>query len=175
MNENSNNVVGDLGKVQSALASALPQYTKFYVDAMKDGDDLYSYEDTEVSNNTLYHKAAASSGDCLTFSAVGGALQSAGVDCDTQLMPLCFRESGASDLSFFNNQCSQCSDTTAVPSCHQWVNLENYPTKDFTIKGAEICVKPCGPPVPFEDEYCQVRHKQASHYYGLILQQMVSV
>merc|ERR1711879_695564 len=115
----------------------------------------------------------ASSGDCLTFSAVGGALQSAGVDCDTQLMPLCFRESGASDLSFFNNQCSQCSDTTAEPSCHQWVNLENYPTKDFTITGAEICVKPCGPPVPFEDEYCQAIDPQAKlfNYHDLVLEE----
>ena len=159
MNENSNNVVGDLGKVQAALASALPQYTKFYVDAMKDGDDLYSYEDTEVSNNTLYHKAAAaSSGDCLTFSAVGGALHSAGVDCDTELMPLCFRETSASDLSFLNEQCTECSNVLAEPSCHKWVDLEDYPTSTFKITGAQICTQPCGPRVAFKNQYCKVKY-----------------
>ena len=27
---------------------------------------------------------------------------------------------------------------------------------DFMISGAEICVKPCGPLVSFEEQYCQV-------------------
>ena len=158
MNSDVNdNIIADTGRIQSALVSVLPQGTQFYVNAMKEGD-LYNYEDTAIADNTVSHNAATSEGDCLTYSAVGGTLQSAGVDCQTNLMPLCFREIGKSDLSFLNKQCSECSETTATPSCHQWVDLEDYFEEgdDFTIKGVEICTKPCGPPVTYEDTYCQV-------------------
>ena len=107
MNENrTSNVVDDLGEVQSALARGLPQGTMFYVNAIQNKDHplLFSYEDTEISSSTLHHSAPASGGKCLTFSAVDGALVSAGVDCDTRLMPLCFRETAVSDLSFLNKE-----------------------------------------------------------------------
>ena len=107
MNENrTSNVVDDEGELQSALARGLPQGTMFYVNAIQNKDHplLFSYEDTEISSSTLHHSAPASGGECLTFSAVDGALVSAGVDCDTKLMPLCFRETAVSDLSFLNKE-----------------------------------------------------------------------
>ena len=159
MNENEN-VVSDTGNVQSALASILPQQMQFYVNGIKKEDDLYSYEDTNFSNNTLYHKASTSGGGCLTFSSVGGSLQSVGVDCDTQLMPLCFRETSASDLSFLNEQCNECSNVLAEPSCHKWVDLEDYPTSTFKITGAQICTQPCGPRVAFKNQYCKVKYEK---------------
>ena len=160
MNE-ATKIIVDEGKIQSALASVLPQGSKFYVNAMKKENDLYSYEDTRISSETLYHKAAISNGECLTFSSIEGdspTLQSAGVDCDTKLMPLCFRETGVSDLSFLNKQCSQCGSVTAGVSCHEWRDLEDYYQEGdpFKITGAEICVKPCGPKASFDEQYCQV-------------------
>ena len=61
-------------------------------------------------------------------------------------------------LNPFSQQCSQCSGVSAKPACHEWVDLADtfQDEDDFMISGAEICVKPCGPLVSFEEQYCQV-------------------
>ena len=117
-------LINDMGAVQDALAELLPKDTQYYVNAEKNeslsaklGYAVYSYENTEeeslLSKGELHHKASSSDGNCLTFSSTGGlqsnALQSAGVDCESKLMPLCFRKVGASDLDFINEQCDDCS------------------------------------------------------------------
>ena len=160
MNE-MNNVIHDEGNVQKALAKILLPNTQYYVDAMKNesfGSEFYSYNDTEVSEFSLHHKALSSKGNCLTYSRSGSELQSAGEDCESKLMPLCFRYIGASDLTFINDQCSNCDDISVTPTCIKWEKLEDsYENGDpFKVKGLEICTDMCGPLVWKDQEYCSV-------------------
>merc|ERR1712037_364175 len=71
-------------------------------------------------------------------------------------MPLCFREVGASDLDFINEQCGDCNDFSATPTCNKWEKLEDcYEDGDaFKVTGVEICTDICGPVVPRGNEYC---------------------
>ena len=150
--------------VQDALAKILPQNTNYYVDAMKNEDSgSFGYEDTEISNFTLHHKTLSSTGNCLTYSSYSTSdgvvsLQSAGEDCESKLMPLCFREIGASDLDFINDQCGDCDDFSVTPTCNKWEKLEDfYEAGDtFKVTGAEICTDMCGPSVQKDQEYCSV-------------------
>jgi len=174
-------IIYDIGDtydtVQNALAQVLPPDTQYYVDAMKNenltvilGSAVYSYEDTEgetqLSKGELHHKASSSDGNCLTYSSIVTgvnsdnsqvkALQSVGVDCDSKLMPLCFREVGTSDLTFINEQCGECDDLSATPTCNKWVDLEDcYEEGDsFKVEGWKICTDVCGPAVRKETAYC---------------------
>ena len=161
MNE-ENHQISDTGIVQNALARVIPQNTHFYVDARKneDGSEIFTYEDTEVSDIQLHHKTsiAPSTGNCLTYSASGSSLQSAGEDCEAELMPLCFREMGKSDLEFINNQCGDCDDFSVTPTCNKWEKLEDYYEvgDPFKVTGTEICTDMCGPYVKRDKEYCSV-------------------
>ena len=120
MNEQGS-FIDDMGSVQNALASVLPQNTQYYVDAKKNeniGSEVFSYEDITYNNIAiselpLHHKTTSSKGNCLTYSKSGSTLQSSGEDCESKLMPLCFREMGASDLDFINDQCGNCDDYSA--------------------------------------------------------------
>ena len=169
-------IIYDMGNtfdtVQYALAQVLPPNTFYYVDAMKNeslsdilGSAVYSYENTEVetqlSKEQLHHKATSSDGNCLTYSStITGALQSAGVDCESKLMPLCFREVGTSDLDFINEQCDDCSDFSTIPICNKWEKLEDYYEQGDAFKvtgGPQICTDLCGPAVePQFGDYCSV-------------------
>ena len=166
MNE-QNNHINDTGIVQIALASVLPPNTHFYVDARKneDGSEVFTYEDTEISEFSLHHKTLSSTGNCLTYSSPGSTLsrdhitlQSAGVDCEAELMPLCFREMGKSDLEFINDQCGDCDDFSVTPTCYKWEKLEDYYEvgDPFKVTGIEICTDMCGPYVRKDKEYCNV-------------------
>ena len=182
------NLIDDVGAVQNALANLLLPDTHYYVDAKKNemlrstlGSAVYSYEDTEedtqLSNGPLHHKASSSDGNCLTYSSTttidyddyyyyyynnyyptSSSLQSVGVDCESKLQPLCFREVGVSDLSFINEQCGNCDDLSVTPTCHKWETLEDsYEQGDaFKVTGVEICTDMCGPKVRQENEYCSV-------------------
>ena len=176
MNEKSSaeqdNLIDDIGKVQDALAKILPSDTKYYVDAMKNesltailGSAVYSYENTEeeslLSKGELHHMASSSDGNCLTYSSTpSNALQSVGVDCESKLMPLCFRKIGASDLDFINEQCDDCSDFSTIPICNKWEKLEDYYEQGDAFKvtgGPQICTDLCGPAVePQFGDYCSV-------------------
>ena len=108
-------VITDAGRIQTALAGILPADVRFYVDAERLKNEARSqyfiYKDTDGSNAPLYHKTtSSSSGDCLTFTSSGLTISSAGNDCQEKLFPLCFRETGASDLAFVNKQCGNCDD-----------------------------------------------------------------
>ena len=161
MNE-QDSLIADTGKVQDALAKVLPQNTQYYVDAMKNedfGSELFSYEDTVISELPLYHNTSSSKGNCLTYSRSGSTLHSAGEDCESKLMPLCFREIGASDLDFINAQCGNCEDFSRTPNCNKWEKLEDAykPGDPFkVIEGLEICTDMCGPKVRRDEEYCSV-------------------
>ena len=159
--DEQNNHINDMGIVQNALASVLPPNTHFYVDARnEDGSDVFTYEDTEISDIQLHHKTSItpSTGNCLTYSASGLSLQSAGEDCESELMPLCFRYIGASDLTFINDQCGDCDDFSVTPTCNKWEKLEDYYEvgDPFRVTGAEICTDVCGPYVRRDKEYCSV-------------------
>ena len=162
-------LIDDMGVVQNALASILPPDTHYYVNAEKNesltaslGSAVYSYENTEdetqLSTAPLHHKASSSNGKCLTYSSKSSPLQSVGVDCETKLMPLCFREVGSSDLDFINEQCGDCNDFSVTPSCNKWERLEDISEEGdaFTVWGLEICTDMCGPKVRQENEYCSV-------------------
>ena len=163
--------ISDIGRVQKALANVLPKYTKYYVDAKKNedlGSKVFSYEDTEISELPLHHKTSSSKGNCLTYSTLlGETLQSTGEDCNSKLMPLCFREMGASDLDFINDQCGNCNDFSVTPTCRKWEKLENfYEIGDpFQVTGAEICTDICGPLVRRNKEYCRVSFQFLIHYF----------
>ena len=160
----------DIGAVQDALANILLPDIHYYVDAKKNevlsaslGSAVYSYEDieedTELAKAPLHHKASSSDGECLTYSLTSSnTLQSAGVDCESKLMPLCFREIGASDLTFINDQCGNCDDLAVTPTCHKWEKLEDYYEEGdaFQVTGVEICTDLCGPKVRETNEYCSV-------------------
>ena len=164
------NLIDDIGAVQNALANLLLPDTHYYVDAKKNemlsaslGSAVYSYvnteEDTQLSKAPLHHKASSSDGNCLTYSStLSNELQSVGVDCESKLQPLCFREVGVSDLSFINEQCGNCDDLSVTPTCHKWETLEDsYEQGDaFKVTGVEICTDMCGPKVRQENEYCSV-------------------
>ena len=168
--EEDNNRINDTGKVQNALASVLPLNTNYYVDARKneDGSEVFTYEDTEISEIPLHHKTSSSpssTGNCLTYASSGptlnqidSTLQSAGEDCESELMPLCFREMGSSDLEFINDQCGDCDDFSVTPTCNKWEKLEDYYEEGdaFFVPGAEICTDVCGPYVRRDQEYCNV-------------------
>ena len=164
------NLISDFGKVQNALAELLPPNTKYYVDAKKNESlsesfgHVYSYEDTHISKLPLHHLTSSSEGNCLTYSKSGSTLQSAGEDCEAKLMPLCFRDIGDSDLSFINDQCGECDDFSATPTCNKWEKLENcYEAGDpFKVTGVEICTDICGPSVREDQEYCSVSYLQIS-------------
>ena len=146
-------------EIQNALASVLPPNTHFYVDARnEDGSEVFIYEDTEISDIPLHHKTSSSTGNCLTYSASGSTLKSAGKDCEAKLMPLCFREMGKSDLDFINDQCGDCNDFSVTPTCNKWEKLEDYYEEGdpFKVTGAEICTDVCGPYVRRDQEYCSV-------------------
>ena len=156
--------ISDTGRVQNALANILPQNTHYFVDAKKNedmGSEVFSYEDTVISELPLHHRTSSLKGNCLTYSSSGSKLQSAGEDCESKLMPLCFREMGASDLAFINDQCGNCSDFTVTPTCNKWEKLEDfYEVGDpFKVTGAEICTDICGPLVRKDKEYCGVSLK----------------
>ena len=157
--DEENDQISDIGSVQDALAKILPRNTNYYVDAMKKEDSgSFSYEDTEISNFTLHHKTLSSTGNCLTYSSSGLSLQSAGEDCESKLMPLCFRYIGASDLTFINDQCGDCDDFSVTPTCNKWEKLEDFYEEGdpFKVTGAEICTDMCGPSVRKDKEYCSV-------------------
>ena len=172
------NLISDMGKVQDALAKVLPPYTKYYVDAKKNeslsesfGSAVFSYEDTHISKLPLHHLTSSSTGNCLTYSSSpvprvhnSFTLQSAGEDCDAKHMPLCFREVGASDLSYINDQCSNCDDWTVFPTCSKWEKLEDYYEEGdpFKVTGVEICTDICGPRVWKYQDYCYVSYLQIS-------------
>ena len=82
-------------------------------------------------------------------------------------MPLCFRDIGDSDLSFINDQCGECDDFSATPTCNKWEKLENcYEAGDpFKVTGVEICTDICGPSVREDQEYCTVSYFQISLQY----------
>ena len=185
-------LIDDMGVVQNALASILPPDTHYYVNAEKNesltaslGSAVYSYENTEdetqLSKAPLHHMASSSNGNCLTYSStlstttttdefgttiptVSSSLQSVGVDCESKLQPLCFREVAASDLEFINEQCSDCNDPSVTPTCNKWEKMENlYEVGDtFIVTWMEICIDVCGPEVRQANEYCSV---------GLIIRQ----
>ena len=169
------NLIDDMGKVQDALAKILPPYTKYYVDAKKNESlsailgYVYSYEDTHISKLPLHHLTSPSEGNCLTYSKTAGGetLQTAGEDCETKLMPLCFRDIGDSDLSFINDQCGECDDFSVTPTCNKWEKLEDcYEAGDpFQVTGVEICTDMCGPLVREDQEYCSVSYLQMSFKY----------
>ena len=160
------NFISDVGNVQKALAKILPPNTQYYVDAMKNesfGSEFYNYmdityKDTVISEFSLHHKTSSSKGNCLTYSSSGSELQSAGEDCESKLMPLCFRYIGASDLTFINDQCGNCDDISVTPTCNKWEKLEDsYETGDpYRLDGIEICTDMCGPPLRKGQEYCSV-------------------
>ena len=159
--DEQNNQISDTGIVQNALASVLPPNTHFYVDARKneDGSEVFTYEDTEISEIPLHHQTLSSTGNCLTYSTSDSTtLQSAGEDCEAKLMPLCFRHIGKSDLTFINDQCGDCDDFSVTPTCNKWEKLEDYyeAGDPFKVKGAEICTDMCGPSVRKDKEYCSV-------------------
>ena len=173
MNEESkngqDNLISYMGKVQDALANKLLPYTYYYVDAKKNeslsesfGSELYSYADTEISELPLHHITySQSEGNCLTYSSSssssGYKLESVGMDCESKLMPLCFRDIGTSDLAFINDQCGDCDDFSETPSCNKWSNLEDcYEPGDPFKVTAEICTDMCGPLVREEQQYCSV-------------------
>ena len=177
MNEESknqqDNLINNIGNVQEALAKILPQDTYYYVDAKKNeslsesyGSELYSYADTEISKLPLHHVTTTylqSEGNCLTYSKSSSSsdskLESVGVDCESKLMPLCFRDIGASDLSFINDQCGDCDDFSETPSCNKWSTLEECyePGDPFkVVSDVKICTDMCGPLVREEQEYCSV-------------------
>ena len=164
-------LIDDIGMVQKALAGILPLDTNYYVDAMKNenlsailGSAVYSYEntalDTQLSKDELHHKASSSDGNCLTYSSTpSNELQSAGVDCESKLMPLCFRKVGASDLDFINEQCDDCSAFSTTPTCNKWESLQDaYEQGDaFEVMGGPlICTDICGPVVSEAIDYCWV-------------------
>lgn len=156
--------INDTGSVQNALANVLPQSTHYYVDAKKNedlGSGVFSYGDTVLSELPLHHKTSSSKGNCLSYSSSGSTLQSAGGDCESKLMPLCFRDMGASDLDFINDQCSNCDDFSETPNCDKWEKLEDfYEVGDpFKVTGLEICTDLCGPLVRKDKEYCSVSFK----------------
>ena len=165
MSETQDNLVHDIGAVQNKLASILPPDSHFYVDAKKNdtlsaslGFAVYSYENTEEETQ-LHHKTSSSDGNCLTYSStLSNGLQSVGVDCESKLMPLCFREVGASDLSFINEQCGDCNDFSVTPTCNKWEKLEDYYEQGdaFKVTGLDICTDLCGPKVRKRNEYCLV-------------------
>ena len=168
------NLIDDMGKVQDALAKLLPPNTKYYVDAKKNeslsesfGSAFYSYEDTHRSKLQLHHETTSSEGNCLTYSKSGSTLQSAGEDCEAKHMPLCFREIGASDLSYINDQCSKCDAFSVTPTCDKWEKLEDYYKVGdrFKVTGVEICTDLCGPRVRNYEEYCNVSYLQISFQY----------
>ena len=160
--------ISDGGKVQNALANVLPQDTSYFVDAQKNedlGSEAFSYEDTDISELPLHHKTSSSKGNCLTYSKSGSELLSAGEDCESKLMPLCFREMGASDLTFVNDQCDNCDDYSVTPTCNRWEKLEDFYEKGdpFKVTGFEICTDICGPLVRRDKEYCEVSLQFLSH------------
>ena len=168
------NLIDDIGAVQNALANLLLPDTHYYVDAKKNemlssslGSSVYSYvnteEDTQLSKAPLHHKASSSDGNCLTYSStLSNELQSVGVDCESKLQPLCFREVGVSDLSFINEQCGNCDDLSVTPTCHKWETLEDSYEQGDAFKvtgGPQICTDICGPMVAeanVNDNYCSV-------------------
>lgn len=189
MNEKSvnglDNIIDYMGKVQDALAKIIPLNTYYYVDAKKNeslsessGSEIYSYADTEISELPLHHRTySQSEGNCLTYSSSsssssssGYILESVGVDCESKLMPLCFREIGASDLAFINDQCGDCNDFSETPSCNKWSKLNSIyepgdPFKVTSDSDIEICTDMCGPLVRKEQQYCSVSLSLPFQYF----------
>ena len=160
----------DSGPLQDVIASLLSTAGggPFYVDAQSQAGDegyLFQYGESDSSDETLYHYSADyQGGTCLTFSYEtitdtdtynDGVysyetykLVTKGVDCETELKPLCLRtesEDGSSVASAgdLGQECEKCQ-SAEDKRCRRWVKLSDYQEGGVTIENAEICLETCG-------------------------------
>ena len=160
----------DEGPLQGVIASLLSTSGggPFYVDAQSQAGDkgyLFQYGESDSSDETLYHYSADyQGGTCLTFSYETITdtdtyndgiysyetykLVTKGVDCETELKPLCLRtesEDGSSVASAgdLGQECEKCQDA-GDKRCRKWVKLSDYQEGGVTIENAEICLETCG-------------------------------
>ena len=146
----------DEGPLQGVIASLLSTSGggPFYVDAQSQAGDegyLFQYGESDSSDETLYHYSADyQGGTCLTYSydSSTGKLVTKGVDCETELKPLCLRtesEDGSSVASAgdLGQECEKCQDA-GDKRCRKWVKLSDYQEGGVTIENAEICLETCG-------------------------------
>ena len=159
------NVIGADGKTQNLIASLLRllQGTSFYVNAKKEsGDNLFKYGASDNSEEELYQLALQNLEEeeeqCLTFSLDATEnLVAAGVDCQSKLKPLCLQIT-TENLDSIEEKCQECTSGIYQTKCGKWATLEHAEdVNGYSIKGAEICVEPCGLEI-FEDSngFCQV-------------------
>ena len=146
----------DEGPLQGVIASLISTAGggPFYVDAQSQAGDegyLFQYGESDSSDETLYHYSADyQGGTCLTYNydSATGKLVTKGVDCETELKPLCLRtesENGASVASAgdLGQECEKCQDA-GDRRCRKWVKLSDYQEGGVTIENAEICLETCG-------------------------------
>ena len=166
------NVVGDSGTIQNAIASALIPGETFYVNAKNENDNrkyLFKYGASENSNLALYHFVSKNIDEkkCLTFgSDEAGNLVSEPVNCNSEHRPLCL-DFDLEKLGDFTEKCEECVPNIA--ECKRWVDLAMFPVDGVTIEGAELCVQPCGPERTYQEssEYCQVMSCSYNNLYLL--------
>ena len=166
-NFETQNVVGAEGKVQNLIASLLRllQGTSFYVNAKKEnGENLFKYGESDNSEEELYHIALQNLEEeeeqCLTFGLDESEnLVAAGVDCQSKLKPLCL-QIATENLNFVEEKCQECNPEIYQKKCGKWASLElAEDVNGYNIKGAEICVEPCGTEVyENSDHFCQVQY-----------------
>ena len=146
----------DEGPLQGVIASLISTSGDgpFYVNAQSQAGDegyLFQYGESDSSDETLYHYSADyQGGPCLTYSydSATGKLVTKGVDCATELKPLCLRtesEDGTSVASAgdLGQECEKCQ-SSEDKRCRRWVKLSDYQEGGVTIENAEICLETCG-------------------------------
>ena len=166
-NFETQSVIGTEGKVQNLIASLLGllQGSSFYVNAKKEsGENLFKYGESDNSEEELYHFALQNLEEeeeqCLTFSLDESEnLVAAGVDCQSKLKPLCL-QIATENLNFVEEKCQECNPDVYQTKCGKWATLElAEDVNGYNIKGAEICVEPCGTEVNEKsNDFCQVQY-----------------